>query len=353
VSLLQDRRPACFALPGVLDLVDDLLLRHLENALLGDGKAADIASGISQKVPFRHLRGDVDVPPALRLSQDEVVELLRQIGWPQQSIAMRLEEIRADGGAPQVHDLFMVKGQGLHPAGLGWDQTSGGDHDVKVRIVVEAASEGVLYDDHVQAHPVLAPDPLLEHGGTQGWQIVLQGPMGLEDRPEDTGHGEDKANKRDIRQGGPLLSLPEQGAAIAAAGTALRFAGVVEDLLPGGGGVDLASQGSGAAHADLAEVLADEIAHGGVVPVLVGEFEDLPQLVIRLHLFRARRVFRVHSWSSPWWVRVCRSAGESSRTLPETLTSATRTACLCSEVIAASAPAMRRRSGSSLLAGRW
>ena len=173
VSLLQDRRPVCFALSGILDQVDDLLLRHLENALLGDGKAADIAPGISQEVPFRHLRGDVDVPPALRLSQDEVVELLRQVGWPQQSIAVRLPEIGADGKAPQLHDLRPIKLQRFNPAGLSLLQSASRDHDVQVGMVIKAASEGVLDDDSAKAYPVAVPSPLLEHGGSEGWQIAL------------------------------------------------------------------------------------------------------------------------------------------------------------------------------------
>jgi hypothetical protein len=32
----------------------------------------------------------------------------------------------------------------------------------------------VLHDDYVQADSILVPRPLLEHGSTQGWQIVLQ-----------------------------------------------------------------------------------------------------------------------------------------------------------------------------------
>ena len=83
--------------------------------------------------------------------------------------------------------------------------------------MVETASEGVLDDDAAQAYPVACPRPLLEHGSAQGGQVVLQRRMGLEDRPEDVGHGEDDAYEGYIGQGGPLLPLPEQGPAIAAA----------------------------------------------------------------------------------------------------------------------------------------
>lgn len=166
--------------------------------------------------------------------------------------------------------------------------------------------------------------------------------MGLEDRPEDVGHGEDDADEGNIRQGTPLLPLPEQGAAVATAWAAPRFTGVVEDLLSGGGGVDLASQGRGSAHAYLAEVLADCVAHGGVVPVLPGKFEDLAQRTLGTLGFRARRVFGGHhGWSSPCLVSAWRNSRENSRTLPGMLTSSIRTASFCSGVIAASAPTMR------------
>lgn len=66
--------------PSVFILVDDFLFCHLENPPLGDGKATDIADGVSQKVPFGYLPGDVDVPPPLCLPKDEVVEPLRQGG---------------------------------------------------------------------------------------------------------------------------------------------------------------------------------------------------------------------------------------------------------------------------------
>src|SRR5271155_1658160 len=103
-------------------------------------------------------------------------------------------------------------------------------------MVVETASKSVLHDDHAQAYPVPGPRPLLDHGGAQRWQIMLEVSMGLEDWPEAIGHGKDDADEGHIRQRGPLLPLPESRAAITAAGAALRFAGVVEDLLFGRGG---------------------------------------------------------------------------------------------------------------------
>jgi len=76
---------------------------------LGDGKPADIASGIFQKVLPGHSPSDVDVPIPLDLLKDKVVELLRKGGLPQQSIAMRLPKIRGDSKAPQIHNLVMVE----------------------------------------------------------------------------------------------------------------------------------------------------------------------------------------------------------------------------------------------------
>ena len=64
--------------------------------------------------------------------------------------------------------------------------------------MVKTPTEGMLYDDYVQTYLIQVPRPLLERGSTQGWQIVLEMPMGFEDRPEDIGHGEDNANERYI-----------------------------------------------------------------------------------------------------------------------------------------------------------
>src|SRR5271170_5692528 len=98
--------------------------------------------------------------------------------------------------------------------------------------------QGVLYDDYVQAHAVVVPGPPLEHGCSQRGQIVLKMAMSLEDRSEEVGHGEHNADKGNIRQCGSLFSLPELGASIAAARATIRFAGVIEDLLTGRGGVN-------------------------------------------------------------------------------------------------------------------
>ena len=88
-------------------------------------------------------------------------------------------------------------------------------------MIVQTASKSVLNNDHAQAYPVTAPRPLLEDGSTQGRQIVLQMPTGLEDRPEDIGHGEDDADEGYIRKSDPLFPLPKQGPTISAARAAL------------------------------------------------------------------------------------------------------------------------------------
>jgi hypothetical protein len=40
--------------------------------------------------------------------------------------------------------------------------------------MVEVPSESVLYDEHAQAYPIMAPTPLPDYDSSQGWQIVLQ-----------------------------------------------------------------------------------------------------------------------------------------------------------------------------------
>src|ERR1017187_10105701 len=151
-------------------------------------------------------------------------------------------------------------------------------------MVVETATKGVLHDDHAQAHPVPGPRPLLDHSGAQRWQIMLEVAMGVEDWPEDIGHGEDDADEGHIRQRGPLVPLPESRAAITAAGATLRFASVVGDLLFDRGGVDLSTQGRCAAGTNLVEVGPYGVALGGAVPLVLGQFEDSPQAVFRVSL---------------------------------------------------------------------
>ena len=51
----------------------------------------------------------MDVPVSLHLFMDKIAELLRKGGLPQEPIAMRLSEIRADGKAPQIHNLVVVE----------------------------------------------------------------------------------------------------------------------------------------------------------------------------------------------------------------------------------------------------
>ena len=63
----------------VFSQVDHFILGHLENAVLGNGKSADIAPGVTQEVSLGHSRGEVDVPIIpLHLFMDDFVELLRQ-----------------------------------------------------------------------------------------------------------------------------------------------------------------------------------------------------------------------------------------------------------------------------------
>ena len=70
---------------------------------------------------------------------------------------------------------------------------------MKMGMVVEPASKGVLDDDNVKAHPISIPGVLLEYGRTERGQIVLQMTMSLKDGPEDIRHREHNADKRDVR----------------------------------------------------------------------------------------------------------------------------------------------------------
>jgi len=124
--------------------------------------------------------------------------------------------------------------------------------------------QGVLYDDYVQAHAVVVPGPPLEHGCSQRGQIVLKMAMSLEDRSEEVGHGEHNADKGNIRQCGSLFSLPELGASIAAARATIRFAGVIEDLLTGRGGVNFATESRWAATLPLCNGDAVDRGVGGL-----------------------------------------------------------------------------------------
>jgi len=97
-------------------------------------------------------------------------------------------------------------------------------------------------------------------------------------------------------------------------GAALRFAGVVEDLLSRGGGVDLAAQGRGAARKDLAEVVANGVTFRRAIPLVMGQIDDLSQGIFRFPVFEARGMVGIHGWSSPWQIRACRSSPERRTT---------------------------------------
>jgi len=63
---------------------------------------------------------------------------------------------------------------GFTQTGLGWFQSPRRNHHVEMRRkIVETPTESMLYDDYVQAYLMQVPRPLLEHGSTQGWRIVL------------------------------------------------------------------------------------------------------------------------------------------------------------------------------------
>lgn len=66
--------------PSVLTLIDDLLGGDAKNAPLGDGKPPDVAARVPQELLLCHLRGDVDVPGALGLSEDQIAKLPRHSG---------------------------------------------------------------------------------------------------------------------------------------------------------------------------------------------------------------------------------------------------------------------------------
>lgn len=124
--------------------------------------------------------------------------------------------------------------------------------------------------------------------------------MCLEYRPEEVGHGENNADKRNIGQCGPLFSLPELSASIAAARVALRFAGVIEDLLVRRGDVDFGTQSRCTTFADLAEVHPHGVPHGGFISLIAGHFENRTQSMLR---FSGRG--ESHG-SFPWLVRAPR-----------------------------------------------
>ena len=62
---------------GVFDPVNHLLLRCMENALLGNRKSPDVTPGVPQEMLLCHPSGNVDVPSAICLLKDQIGEILR------------------------------------------------------------------------------------------------------------------------------------------------------------------------------------------------------------------------------------------------------------------------------------
>ena len=107
--------------------------------------------------------------------------------------------------------------------------------------------------------------------------------MSLEDRPEEVGNREHNADKGNIRQEAAHCCCQSLGASIAAARTALRFAGVIEDLLLRGGGINFPAQGRRAALADFAEVTRNSVPFGGFVPLVPGHFKNLANFAAQIY----------------------------------------------------------------------
>ena len=80
----------------------------------------------------------------------------------------------------------------------------------------------------------------------------------------------------------------------------------------------------------------------GCVPLISRQFENLAQTMLWL-----RDALAFHVFSSPWLVSACRSAVETKRTAPGTLTSATRMESLCLKPSLARAAAIRGASSCS------
>src|SRR5712692_8726082 len=100
-----------------------------------------------------------------------------------------------------------------------------------MRIEIQTSAEGVRYHHNQHTNTISSLHPLLYHLGSECGQVVEVMTVLLKDWPEDIRHSKDDAYIRNIREGGPLLPLPQLRGSMPTTRTSSRLASVVNEFL--------------------------------------------------------------------------------------------------------------------------
>ena len=120
------------------------------------------------------------------------------------------------GVAPDLLDLFLFKEE-LPPGAVFDVETAAGDRHVDMRMLIELPAVGVERAEDTDLDPLLACPA--EHGaGGAAKQLIEQGPVVVEERPQQVRHGEGDMLPVAVREdvllfGNPLLGGLEAAAA--------------------------------------------------------------------------------------------------------------------------------------------
>ena len=102
-------------------------------------------------------------------------------------------------------------------------KAAGGNQHVKVRIEIQVPPESVLHHQDKRPYSVLVFHPLQYRLTANGREVMQQVPVLFKNKPENIGHGKDKAGIRDLWELGPLLPLPLKRRSITAARAGPHF----------------------------------------------------------------------------------------------------------------------------------
>ena len=186
--------------------------------------AAPGATGLFGEVYFpcsMILRMEVAVPPVIVTDMAEA----RQATGVDTCIVVT-QQVN-DGVAPDLLYVFLFKEQ-LSPDVVFGIEAAAGDGDVDMRVLIELPAVGVLRAKDADFDPL--PAGPAEHGpGSAAKQVVEQGPVVIEERPQQVGHGEGDMLPVAVGQDVQLLGNPLLGGLEAATAGGLGLAALAED----------------------------------------------------------------------------------------------------------------------------
>lgn len=208
--------------------------------------AAPGAAGLFGKV---HL----PVAPILRLQVAVPPVFVTNMAEARQAAGVDLRIVVAqqinDGVAPDLLYLFLFKEQ-LPPGAVFGIEATAGDGDVDMRVLIELAAVSMERTEDTDFDALLARPAEYGAGGAAK-QVVEQGPVVVEERPQQVGHGKRDVLPVAVGQDVLLFGNPLLGGLEATAAAGFGFTALAEEAGMGairrGAAVTAYAHGAGAA----------------------------------------------------------------------------------------------------------